>query len=199
MRALSTVDPADLGPYPASFSPAKRWSFWLSPLLYSFWAICLFQKGPQDLPASRLLWRTMLAFAFLSGIISLSLSQGDVLTAVLFELGDLALVSYFVLHVLEAQRKRSRFVQATTAIYGTTALLNFVSIPVLILIHSATKGAWAADLGLILFLGVVAWSVAVLGHIFRHAFDVPAIAGAMISFLYFILINLLVAQFIPSS
>lgn len=98
--------------------------------------------------------------------------------------------------VLWVRDHPERGVQTLTALAGTGALVGLISLPLLAGLHAA-EGVVLALQGL-LWLGLVVWSVVIMGHILRHALAVPMLAGSGVALVYvyisFKVMNALVFQ-----
>ena len=135
--------------------------------------ICLFMAGPQDLPSSRELLVGCIALAFavlFVGYTMLSVEGNTFLLAA----SNAALIGIGWIIVLQLARKMERWHQSASAIYGTTAILNLVSLPII------TSGISAAEFGdgqipqnlrLIIF-GLWAWEIAVTARITRTTLEI---------------------------
>jgi hypothetical protein len=149
--------------------------------------LCLLRRAPQDLPASAALFWTVLAAELAVGLavglaaglpLGTSLAQ-DLLEAGLM-LGALYAGLYFTRHL-------GRFVQAATALLGTSALISLAALIPLSLNPTGSKETDAAALGAVLLLGLMIWSTVVAGHILRHTFAISLAQGAAIAVAFQIL------------
>lgn len=153
-------------------------------LVHFFIDLCLLRRNPQDLPASAALFGVVLAVAVLGGVL-LSVTAGASLAAGLAQtLLDLLLM-LGVLHLaLKVLSKQSRYLQAATALVGADVVIGLVALlPVSLSrpIVTGTEPGGDVLLAGLLFLALVAWSVLVVGHILRHAFDLTLAQGVVIA------------------
>lgn len=141
--------------------------------------ICLFKKGPQDIPYSALLFRlSIIGFAIFNYLL-MQLSV-DGLQALL-QLGvELVIVIGFSGLVLSMSHKLSRFLQTACALIGTDALLSFFAMPVLATISLDNNNV----LAFFVMLGLIVWNWLVTTHIIRHAINKSFSFAAGIVFLY---------------
>lgn len=106
---------------------------------------------------------------------------------------DTLLMVVFTWAVLQFTGRRVRLVQTLTALAGTGALLGLVGLPLVLQAagaHQVDDGPSAATV--MGWLMLLAWSIAVQAHIFRHALSVRYGIGLMVAGLHAILaINLL--------
>jgi hypothetical protein len=167
--------------------------------LQLFMNICLFQARPQDLTASRFLFFASLVAALITGLPILWLSLGTPRLAVVADLMDMALMLLFLRGGLYFLQLEPRFLQTATALLGTGAIMNLVTIPVHQVLTGAEKGGGQAMVGGALFLVLLGWQLAVTGHILRYALSIRLAGGIAIAVVYFLLITLLVQQLLPVS
>jgi hypothetical protein len=149
----------------------------MSALFNLFLDICLFRKGPQDLPASLPLLKTCLLAYGLSGLLVLMIGA-PVPVALLQILLDMVLLGGLLYLALILYRHPKRFEQTLSALTGTGTLMGLLALPLMSWI--AHKGAGdGGELPSMLLLGLMVWSVAIMAHILRHAFNTSVWAGAL--------------------
>jgi len=153
-------------------------------LVHFFIELCLLRRNPQDLPASTTLFGLVLAVAVVGGLL-LSITAGASLAAGLAQtLLDLLLM-LGVLHLAtKALNKQARYMQTATALVGADVVIGLVALlPVSLAQPVATGTEPGADVLLagLMFLVLVGWSVLVVGHILRHAFDLSLAQGVVIA------------------
>ncbi|MBA1146849.1 hypothetical protein H0Z60_07220 [Ectothiorhodospiraceae bacterium WFHF3C12] len=143
--------------------------------------ICLFQNGPQDLPASWNLLIVALAVDIALGYpAAMAYSPGDY--AGLQILVATAVTAVFVYGAVNAIGQGRRFVQTATAVFGTDAIITLMALPIALTMAPGPRTAVTlGDLGL-LAMGV--WNIAILGHILRHALSVTLGIGVMVALGY---------------
>lgn len=151
------------------------------PLIKLFFDICLFKKGPQDLPASRLLLGlTMLAY-LLVGVVLLGLESnwGDAVIQALVEVGMLL---GFLFVTLKVAGLMHRFMQTTIAMLGTDALISSCAVPLLtwMLTSPQAKGVY------LFLLMLMLWHMAVVAHILRHALSRSLAVGLGLAIVYIV-------------
>lgn len=102
----------------------------------------------------------------------------------LIDVGMLAGLAYASVWILSLQ---SRVTQLITALAGTGVLWQMVALPVIALLSSATEqGAESTSTGFayLIFLGLIAWMIAIIGHILRHALNMNFLFALGIAALY---------------
>lgn len=142
-----------------------------------FLDICLFRKGPQDVPASTVLLKICLLTYALSGFMVLLLSTSTSV-AILQILLDLLLLIGLLHLALLLRRHLLRFEQTLIALTGAGTLAGLLALPLTFwIVQQGTDG----DIILPSFLMLVLmfWSISIMAHILRHALDIPIWAGGV--------------------
>lgn len=151
-------------------------------LLNLFLDICLFRKAPQDVPSSMALLKLCLLAYAGSGLLVLLIST-PAPVALLQILLDLVLLSGLLYLGLSARRHPKRFEQTLSALAGSGTLMGLLALPLLFWLSGQGQGDGAA-LPSLLLLMLMVWSIAVMAHILRHAFEVPIWLGAALALAY---------------
>jgi hypothetical protein len=162
-------------------------------LLNYFWDLCLLRAKPQDAPASYMLLLLALLANLLAGVLVLGDAFGGPVPAFLAALADDLLLMGFLWVLLTWRDRRSRFLQAMTALLGSGILLSLISFPLQLVAGTPSQpSAVAAWAGLSLLLLLV-WIHLVMGHILRYTLEVVLAAGILLA-LVFNLISALLVQ-----
>jgi hypothetical protein len=143
--------------------------------------ICLFHKGPQHLPHSRLLFYLAVVVYSFAGFVLLSLSAGF-WTSVLQLLVEILLMCGFAWATLKMVNRAARFLQTATALFATDTLITLIAIPVFGTMPAGDVSAPHSLLALALML----WHWLVTGHIFRHAVSTSFAFGLCLALMYII-------------
>jgi hypothetical protein len=133
-------------------------------IIKSLFDICLFKKGPQDLPASAWLMRLLAAIDIIVSFLMISL-HADWLNSLLQAIVGVVLIVGFSWLMLYVDRKPERFHQTCAALLGSDALISFFALPGMASMMIG-KGALLA---FIVTIVLMVWHWAVTGHIFRNA------------------------------
>ena len=141
--------------------------------------ICLFKKGPQDLPYSLWLLRLLLVVYVSIRVLMLSI-HFDWLDVLLQVIVDIFLVAGFFWIMLYLAQKLGRFYQALSAVLGTDALISFIALPGMATMETGHGGLWV----FLVVLVLVGWHWAVTGHIIRNALDKSLSFSLGVAFLY---------------
>ena len=128
--------------------------------------VCLFRTGPQELPHSKQLLRlSVIAYALISYLLILVSTES--LSALLQVAAELIITFSFVALMLSLANKLPRFVQTTSTLLGTDALISAFAIPVLNMLHRDSS-----NMSLIFtMIALMLWSWLVTAHIIRYALD----------------------------
>ncbi len=141
--------------------------------------ICLFKKGPQNLPPSVWLLRVLVLVDVCVSFLMLSIHT-DWLNSVLQAIVGALLVVGFSWLMLYLARKWERFVQTAIALLGTDALISFFALPGIASMMIGT----GALLAFVITIALMIWHWAVTGHIIRHALEQSWTFSLGLAFLY---------------
>ena len=95
-----------------------------------FFDIAILRRGPQDLPASKILaWLVSACYLFVSAVQS-GMRGWDVVTTLLLLLLDLGMQALWLWELLVFFARRARFLQTFTAFIGVNVLLTVLDIAI---------------------------------------------------------------------
>lgn len=158
----------------------------MSVLFDLFLDICLFRKGPQHVPASSTLLNLSVLSYGAAGLL-LMLASAVPSRALLLIVLDIALLAGLSYGLLTAAGQWRRFTQTLTALAGTGVLLQLLALPLAIWLARVGPQQPAAALPSLLYLLLLGWSIAVTGHILRHALSIPMALGVLYALGYLII------------
>lgn len=142
--------------------------------------IVLLRLGPQDLPAGTAPLTVAMLLYLLATSLTITLGQPpDNAAGVLILAMLLPLVLARI--VLTLRQLPQRWAQTVTALFGTSALLTAISLPLVTMAGREEPPVIAA----LMSLGVFVWSFAVDAHIWRHALNVSFAAGLTVAVVLF--------------
>ena len=156
----------------------------MSRLLKFFIELCLLRTAPQNLPAATVLM-AICTGAYLAVGVLVSLTSFDPAGAVLSNLLDLFALAMLTRITLAVRGKPQRFVQTYTALTGSGVILGLVGWPLAYGLFAGPESTPKPMLAL-LFLALILWNLAVIGHILRHALSVAFAWGVLIAVGYYI-------------
>lgn len=161
-------------------------------LFYIFVELCLLRAKPQDLPVSVFLLLITALLGLLTGTLAAMESFGGVAVALTAQLMDTLLLLGLLMAALRLAGRAARFLQTGSALCGTGVLINMASIPAQLLIPDDPSTAAGGDLWVLVYLILIGWALVVMGHIIRHAFELPLWAGIFAALNYFLIITWLI-------
>ena len=150
------------------------------PLIQLFIDICLFRKGPQDVPVSRFLLGLILAFNFLLST-GLLLIEAELIQALSQAACAMGLMLAFLYLILKLARLAPRFLQTATAALGSDTVFSLGALP--LMAAGQFQPEWQGSLSLLLS-ALMLWAIAVLAHILREALNLPYLAGFGLALAY---------------
>ncbi len=170
-------------------------------LLASVRNLCLFRRGPEDMPYSpQLLVGLLIASALFASLFDVQLRGAKVAVVLASVLGTLA--TLYVLHeLLRLRGKAERFVQTALALIATSFLFELIAMPLLLLVPlpaAGTQTLQPGDVGGAQMLAAFAvfafaiWQVCISVNILRRAMDSP-VAGGVLALLLLACTNFIVA------
>lgn len=148
-------------------------------LLDPFVRLCLLTRNPQDLPVSALLMKLTLAGYLLVSVLieTPTLGLGQSVVQSIIEVG---ILYGYTLLMLRLARRPERLTQTVSALAGSGILLSLVALPFAYLPDAMITGAPPGPTDYF-YLGLMIWSLAVYGHIYRHALSGGMLAGFLAS------------------
>ncbi|HVN42739.1 MAG TPA: hypothetical protein VMT50_08125 [Steroidobacteraceae bacterium] len=158
-----------------------------------FLDIVLWRRGPQDLPASPLLFRLALAAYVAVSVVQLLVLRESAATWVVFLLIDPPLLTGCVWLVLRLYRHPERFLQTASAVLGTGSLLGLLLyLPLQLLLGALGRGPDAGLYQVAALLLLVVFAL-VTGRILKLGAESSLATGVGIALGYFFLINLILS------
>jgi len=150
----------------------------MNTLIILIFNIMRLRAAPQDLPYSRFLMLLCVAAYLLMGLVIALLDQRFDL-ALLSSGIDTALLIGLAYLALWIRGYKGRTVQTVTAFAATGTLFELIGWPLVAYLHQSAGSGLS-----ILLLLLIIWNISVIGHILRHAVDVPMWVGTGIALLY---------------
>ena len=165
-------------------------------LFNAFFDICLFRKGPQDLPASWSLLKLTLITYCLSSLLSLLFTVAPPM-ALFQAVLDAALLVGLTYGLLYVMGHGQRFVQTLTALAGTGTLLGLIAWPLTIWMQAEAAAGTSTGLSFFLFFLLLLWSIAVIAHILRHSLSTTLGMGLLYTLGYLMISVMVWELFYP--
>ena len=152
-------------------------------IIRAFIDICLFRRGPQDLPASSfLLYLTLGTYAASNFL--LALGRYTPVSAAMVSLTYTALLAVLTLSLLYMQGRAARVPQTLAALAGTGTVMALIALPVVYWVPEQTGQAERLSFANLLWLALFAWNLAILGHIIRHALSTRLFVGLLAAVMF---------------
>lgn len=152
----------------------------MTDLLSRLIGITLLRLGPQDLPAGTTpLTLAVLLYLLATGL-TMSLGQPPSNAPAVLILA-LLLPLVLVRIVLTVRGVPERWSQTLTALFGTSAILTAISLP----LASVAGQEEPPVIAVLMSLAVFIWSFAVDAHIWRHALNVTFATGLVVAVVLF--------------
>lgn len=153
--------------------------------------IVLWRRGPQDLPASKLLVLLTLAAYVAVTVIQLLMLDEPASTWLFFVVGDPLLLMAWVWLVLALYGRSDRYAQTVAAVLGTGALLGLaLYLPLQFIVTTAGRTAGSPVAAMFGLLLVVVFAL-VTGRIIKLATECNLVTGIAVALTYFLVINML--------
>lgn len=139
------------------------------------------RAAPQDLPCSRFLMMLCLGSYLLAGLAISLLDQTFGLALLSAGIDTVLFIGLAVL-ALWIRGYKGRTLQTVTAFTATGTLFELIGWPLVVYLQQ-TSADDPSSLSLLLLVLIV-WNIVVIGHILRHAVDVPMWIGTGVALLY---------------
>ncbi len=161
-------------------------------LFRQFFNIAFLMGKPQDVPAGILPLRIGFVCAFVTYVLAL-VSLTGMQTAVLTAVVDLVLLGVLIHTALKWFGRAERFAQAYAAFCGASMFVNLAAMPIYLSFSAgfdpATVPAESRTLFDIANFVLMVWTIALLGHIVRHTFEVGMPVSILIAYSYVMLLT----------
>lgn len=160
-------------------------------ILNLYWNICLFKRGPEDVPGLPVvLALTLLLNIVISLVVGIVFSKLPVSFAAVSLAVSTAVVGFLIYAVLMLKKLESRFRQTFTAVLGTDILITLLCSPLLWQVNQRERAEGLTLPGTVL-LGLMIWDLLIKGFIYQRAFGVGRFQGNLFSFSLFMLLTML--------
>jgi hypothetical protein len=163
-------------------------------LLRIFLDIVLWRRGPQDLPASRLLLALSMAAYVAVSVAQLAMLPESAANWLFYTVLDPLLLLGWTWLVLRILGRGARFLQTATAVFGANAMLGFAMyLPLQVLLTASGAGPASGLAQAVAWLQVIAFAL-VTGRILKIATDTNLFTGIMVALTYIVLVIMLMAR-----
>jgi hypothetical protein len=159
-----------------------------------FLDIVLWRRGPQDLPASRLLLALSVAAYVAVSVAQLALFTESTANWLFYTVLEPLLLLGWTWLVLRILGRGARFLQTATAVFGANAMLGVAMyLPLQVLLTATGSGPASGLAQAVAWLQVIAFAL-VTGRILKVATDTNLFTGIMVALTYVVLVIMLLAK-----
>jgi len=162
-------------------------------LIQTYWAVCLFKRGPQDTPYSKLFLLSVIVLFLVLFVLQLLLIDVKQLISYSFAIGraiTLTMGLFIYTYLLLALVKyKNRYVQTLTCLLTSQVILQVIALPLVLLgpylISTETQQAVASLVTVFYLLTVIflnVWQFLINAHIFKHALGTTFMGGLLAGF-----------------
>ncbi|MEM7027308.1 MAG: hypothetical protein AAF410_03665 [Pseudomonadota bacterium] len=156
-------------------------------LFLAFLNICLFRKKPQDIPASTGLLAYALGAYALTAVLLLSVTETPV-RAFFSAILEVSILGGFIYVLLTLTRKKSRYLQTLTSLYGIGAVLSLIALPVYILLSMYPENQMGQDpihgFSVLMLACLAIWNLVIMSYVLRHALEAGIFTSFMLAISY---------------
>jgi hypothetical protein len=146
--------------------------------------ICLFSANPQDLPQSRHFLAGCVIAAMLVLLVGYNILPTET-NPVVLAASHVLLIGASWMILLLFSKKVERWLQSASAIYGTSAILNLVSLPMIASNDQLVSPDPTAGPGFTIFafVSLWIWEIAVTARIIRESLEIKMRKAVFVSLL----------------
>jgi len=153
-----------------------------------YFDLCLLKGAPQDAPTSKNAFYASIFAYILIGTFITSFNQ-DLFPSITVALIQTALFVFITNLIMWIKKTPERFMQAVTALMGSGVFVAIVAIPLVMISASIPQTDETSSVAAMIWLlsvVVIVWETAIIGHILRHAMEIPFLAaiGAALLYMY---------------
>jgi len=174
----------------------------MSALIRLFWDICIFRRGPQDVPYSQFLFGSLLFIKLTFELATFFIPDGmgstlPATTVIPYIVVD-ALASIAAIYaILWLHGHRDRAIQTLTTTLGVDIIIGMAQLPFKFLASSAGT---QINMLAMFYLGtmvIFVWELSVYSHVFRQALSTSIFRAGGYALLLFIMSFVIYYQMIP--
>ena len=135
-----------------------------------FWRICIFQSGPETVPASNTFTVLIIVFnALINVLVQLFIGQTEitVLRAITLSIVSLAGTGALIWFVMALMALNNRVQQTVTAVFGVDILMTTITS-----LAFAAAGSLMQNAAVFVITLLTLWSLAIYGFIFHRAMNI---------------------------
>lgn len=157
--------------------------------------LLLFRAGPQDIPASESVLKFVLISCFVTDVLG-ALGTLGMTTSIILSAGQIGLLGGFVYLLLKIHQKSERWLQTLTAIFGSLALINLISLPFIQNLQLLKEGQLILTPNLLLVGALQLWFFITMARILRDAIEIRMGRAVLLTFLMVNIVPIVLSAFI---
>ena len=168
----------------------------ISTLYILFFDMCLFRRKPQDLPLSfDLLVVCIAAYTLINFLLGLNTTSA--IRAIQSSFLETFFISTITVIILKLNHHVDRWLKTLMAITGTGCVVSLFALPLFIGVFILDAGSLLQNLVLMVYLILLIWNVAIMGHILRHALETTMGFGVLFAIIYIVMTSMLIGVLLP--
>ncbi len=162
-----------------------------------FWNICLFRRGPQDVPATDALTMVMLLLTAGVGTLIVYINF-PLVTALRAGVVDAVFVWATTAALLVLFRYPGRIRQTFCAIAGSGIVISLLALPLIYWGHVAGEASPDAVTPSLLLTILIFWNISINVHVYRHALGSDRLAGLAAALVIFAINQFIGSLLLPT-
>ena len=168
----------------------------ITTLFKAFFDLCLFRRKPQDLPQSiELLIVCLVTYILINFLVGLNTST--TLRAIQASFLETLFISMITVIILKLNKHTERWLKTLMAIMGTGCVISLLALPLFIGIFTLDAGKAVQSVILMVYLVLLVWNIAIMGHILRHALETTMGVGVLFALIYIVITSILIGALVP--
>ena len=177
----------------------------MSALLRLFWDICIFRRGPQDMPYSRFLFGGLLLAYLIFGLFIYLLPDSKGFShplnqIMLYLFVDTAAWMGVLYLILRSHGYAARALQTLTTLLAIEIVLNLAHLPFILLVSgTGSQTVMSTLLNVFGTMLILLWELALYTHILRNALATSIFKAGGFALMLFVLSIVINLQMLPVS
>lgn len=161
-----------------------------------FWRICIFQAGPETVPANNTLVIVVIMLNMIVNVTVQLILPGEgtsALQSITIAVVSMAGIGGLVWFIMLLMQLAHRVPQTITALFGADIILTTITTVAYIIFGAGEIGATESGAARLIFTLLFFWSLAVYGFIFHHSMNIHIGIGIAIA-LFVVLFSFAITQ-----
>ena len=163
-----------------------------------FWQICVFRKGPDQVPhAPALLGLLLIAILVLSAFLLLALEPSYFVAKMAGSAASIGAWCLAVYAILSFKKLSNRFVQTMTACLGSDLIISILSIPLQIVASRLPIESSISSILWLAMLVLIIWDILIKARIYSMAMRLGRLQGNFLAIALWISLFVISLSFLP--